>query len=103
LKYGSSCTYKLNSGCGYPEFYVNNSNVDIVVTYKKSQLTNLTYEPANNETYTDDEVIYGKDFSGKLGFKLREGEFPSSDSATPCQSARVFVTVTNLQNTSKVL
>ncbi len=35
LPYGDSCTYVLNSACGYPEFYVNNSNIDLLITYKK--------------------------------------------------------------------
>ena len=59
MPYGTSCTYKMYSGCGYPEFYVNNSNIDIVVTYKKDRLNNTSYEPLKNETYTDDEVFYG--------------------------------------------
>ena len=77
MPYGTTCTYKLISACGYPEFYVNNSNVDLVVQYKKLNLTDPLYNPLDNETYTDDEVYYGKDFSGKLGWKLKSGEFPS--------------------------
>ncbi len=36
LTYGESCTYNIKSKCGFPKIEVNSSNVDLIVSYKKS-------------------------------------------------------------------
>lgn len=35
MTYGDSCSYRVRSKCGYPKIQVNNSNVDMIVSYKK--------------------------------------------------------------------
>ena len=37
LTYCSACTFKVKKKCGYPKFTVNNSNIDMVVAYKKEK------------------------------------------------------------------
>jgi len=37
LNYGGSCTYEVKTKCGYPQLSVNNSNIDMVVAYKKEK------------------------------------------------------------------
>ena len=31
LEFGESCTYAIVSNCGYPQFEINNTDIDVVV------------------------------------------------------------------------
>ena len=49
LPYGGSCTYEVNAKCGYPKLVVNNSNIDMIVAFKKKHWDNDTYEPSDDD------------------------------------------------------
>ena len=57
LSYGGSCTYKVQAKCGLPNIVVNNTNVDMLVTYKKDQWSNDSYAPDKNTTFSTDEAF----------------------------------------------
>jgi hypothetical protein len=70
LPYGGSCTYNVEAKCGYPNINVNNTNIDMVVTFKKKELSNDVYEPSNGEVYEPDETANPKAKNGKIEYKF---------------------------------
>jgi hypothetical protein len=57
LPYGGSCTYVIRSGCGFPKLEVNNTNIDMIVSFKRSEWGNDSFIPTDDVTYDDDEVV----------------------------------------------
>lgn len=106
VDFGGTCTYKVEAKCGYPTLVVNNSNVDMVVTFKKKEWDDdkdHDDDDRKNETYHDDETNVGKHSDGKTEFKLDKKEKEDKDdSKEDCQKTKLYVTLTNLNNPTKL-
>ena len=108
LPYGGSCTYEIEAKCGYPNFVVNNTNIDMTIAFKKNQWKNDTYKPDYNDSYDDDETFNPKSKDGKIEFKLPKGDKHDDDdddkdrkNETKCQKTKMYVTLTNLLNPNR--
>lgn len=44
--------------CGYPNFVVNNSNIDMIVAFKKNQWNNASFVLDSDIDFDDDEVSH---------------------------------------------
>lgn len=96
LPYGGSCTYEVKAKCGYPQLVVNNTNIDMVVAFKKKEWDNDTYKPDDDDYYDDDEEWEGeKDEDGHIEYHMKEKE-KHDHSDTDCQKVKMYITLTNL-------
>jgi hypothetical protein len=104
LPYGGSCTYEVKTKCGYPRFGVNNSNIDMVVAYKKQKFDDDAYEPLDDDTYASDETFNPTYKNGKIIFqmdkKVKKDEDDGKDE-NKCKSTKIYVTLTNKLNPKK--
>lgn len=57
LDFGGSCTYEIESKCGYPKISVNNSNIDMVVAFKRKHWDDDNFRPDNQTTFDTDETF----------------------------------------------
>jgi hypothetical protein len=57
LPYGGSCSYEVRTGCGFPRLVVNNTNIDMIVAFKRREWGNDSYLPSTDDKYDDDEVV----------------------------------------------
>jgi hypothetical protein len=58
VAYGESCTMEVKAFCGYPNFVVNNSNIDMIVAFKKNQWNNPKFILNSDIDFDDDEVSH---------------------------------------------
>jgi hypothetical protein len=101
LPYGGSCTYEVKAKCGYPQLVVNNTNIDMIVAYKKKKWDNDTAKPDENDTYDDDERDHPhKDKHGKIEYYMPE-KSKHDHNDTDCQKTKLYLTLTNLLNPNK--
>lgn len=98
LGFGNSCTYKVKSKCGYPTFTLNNTDLDVIVAYKKKQWSNDSYEPDEDEKYLPSETFNPKSEHGEISWKMHEDEKKDHNTTndTDCQDTKMYVTVINL-------
>jgi hypothetical protein len=104
LPYGGSCTYEVKTKCGYPRFGVNNSNIDMVVAYKKQKFDDDKYEPLDDDTYGSDETFNPTYKNGKIIFQMDKKVKKDDDDGkneTKCKSTKIYVTLTNKINPEK--
>jgi hypothetical protein len=57
LPYGGSCTYEVRTGCGFPRLTVNNSNIDMIVAFRRREWGNDSFIPTDDDVYDNDEVV----------------------------------------------
>lgn len=101
LPYGGSCTYEVKAKCGYPQLVVNNTNIDMVVTFKKKEWSNDTYEPDDKSNFDDDEISNPRsNNNGKIEYHMKKKE-KKDKNETECQKTKMYVTLTNLLNPYK--
>lgn len=107
VAFGGTCNYKIEAKCGYPNLVVNNSNIDMVVTYKKKEWDDdkdHDDDDRRNETFDDDETHEGKRKDGKTEWKLPKKEKKDQDDKKDeCQKTKLYLTLTNLNNPTKQL
>ena len=108
LTYGGSCTYEVKVRCGFPKLIVNNSNIDMIVAYKRKEWGNDTYDPKNDDKYDDNETFNPKPRNGVTTFWLQRREKPSEkkddhddDKENECKEAKIYMTLTNLLNPNR--
>ena len=104
LPYGGACTYKVKTKCGYPQFSVNNSNIDMVVAYKKEKWDDPTYEPLDDDSYSDDETYNPTFKNGKIIFTLdksAKNDDANEKNETKCKDTQIYLTLTNKLNPLK--
>lgn len=101
LPYGGSCTYEVKAKCGYPQLIVNNSNIDMMVAFKKKHWDNDTYKPDDDDEYDDDERDHPhKDKHGKIEYYMpKKDKHDHND--TECEKTKLYLTLTNLLNPNK--
>lgn len=103
VSFGGSCTYKVEAKCGYPALTVNNSNIDMVVTFKKKEWDDDNYDPDQNETYDDDEAHKGHHKDGHTDFKMdKKDKHDDDEKEDKCQKTKLYLTLTNLNNPTKL-
>jgi hypothetical protein len=100
LPYGGSCTYEVKAKCGYPQLVVNNTNIDMVVTFKKKEWSNDNYEPADKDKFDDDEISNPRSNGGKIEYHMKKKDKKDTND-TACQKTKMYVTLTNLLNPYK--
>jgi hypothetical protein len=101
VPYGGSCTYEVKAKCGYPQLVVNNTNIDMVVAFKKKEWDNDTYKPDDHDDYDDDEEWEGhKNDEGRIEYHMKEKE-KHDHNDTDCQKVKMYITLTNLLNPSR--
>ncbi len=103
VKYGETCTYRVKSKCGYPQIMVNNSDVDMIVTYKKERWQNGTQENGSHDRFEKGEAwnpkCNKKEHDGKAVFHMpKKDKIDKNDKE--CQQTEMTVTITNLKNTA---
>jgi len=104
LPYGGSCTYKVETKCGYPQLSVNNSNIDMVVAYKKEKWDDPNYEPLDDDSYSDDETYNPTYKDGKIIFRLDKNskkDDGDEKNETKCKETKLYLTLTNKLNPLK--
>lgn len=105
LPYGGSCTYEVKTKCGYPRFGVNNSNIDMVVAYKKQKFDDDKYEPLDDDTYGSDETFNPTYKNGKIVFqmdkKVKKDDDDDGKDENKCKSTKIYITLTNKLNPEK--
>ena len=104
LPYGGSCTYKVKTKCGYPQLSVNNSNIDMVIAYKKEKWDDTNYEPLDDDTYSDDETYNPTFKDGKIVFKLdskTKKDDDDEEDEKKCKETKLYLTLTNKLNPNK--
>ncbi len=103
LPYGGSCTYEVKTKCGYPQLSVNNSNIDMTVAYKKKEWDNSTYEPSDDDSYSDDETYNPTYKNGKIIFTLDKNAKKDDDDKDEkkCKETKLYLTLTNKLNPNK--
>lgn len=60
VPYGESCSMEIKGLCGYPNLVVNNSNIDMIVSYKKSKWGDEFFKLDKDVDFDDDEVSHVK-------------------------------------------
>ena len=65
-------------------------------------MSNSSYVPLNSDKFEADEVFIGQETNGEKKFKLKTGLLAKNETGTWGKS-RLFVTLTNLANTSQPL
>jgi hypothetical protein len=105
LDYGGSCSYKVEAKCGYPTIIVNDTNIDMVVTYKKKKWDDDDdYKPDRNDTLDDDESHEGRHKDGKTEYKMDKNEKHDNDTdKDECQKTKLYLTLTNLNNPTRAV
>lgn len=105
LPYGGSCTYEIETKCGYPQIGVNNSNIDMVVAYKKNKWNDDTYQPLDDDVYSPGETFNPTFKNGKIVFKMDKNEKKDEDddgkNETKCKETKIYMTLTNKLNPNK--
>ena len=103
LNYGGSCTYEVKTKCGYPQLSVNNSNIDMVVAYKKEKWDDPKFEPLDDDSYANGETYNPEFKNGKIIFKLPKSEKDDGDgkNETKCKETKLYLTLTNKLNPYK--
>jgi hypothetical protein len=100
LPFGGSCTYEVKTRCGFPKLVVNSSNIDMVVAYKRKDWANDTFEPSDDDQFSDDETYNPQPNSkGLLEFWLKakeKKEDKNEKDDNKCKETKIWVTLTNL-------
>ena len=103
LPFGGSCTYEIKAKCGYPQLVVNNTNIDMVVAFKKKKWDNDTYKPDDDDKYDDDEHDHPKekkehdDHDHKIEYHMpKNDKHDKGNNETECQKTKLYMTLTNL-------
>lgn len=58
VPYGTSCTMEVKAKCGYPNFVLNNTNIDMIVAFKKNMWGDDKFILNKDIDFDDDEVSH---------------------------------------------
>ncbi len=76
----------------------------MVVAYKKEKWDDPSYEPLDDESFSDDETYNPSYKDGKIVFKLDKNAKQDDDNEkneTKCKETKLFLTLTNKLNPKK--